>query len=266
MDIDTIYNEDCLTGMQRIPDGSVDCIICDLPYGTTQLSWDTTLPLDKLWQHWLRVAKENSAIILFGSQPFVTDLICSRRDLFKYEIIWDKKTKTNFYDAHRRPMKQHETLLVFYRKQPTYNPQKITVDKPQKNRVRKNSNFSAVCGPFVGRVSEEAAKNYRYVETNERFPGSIVQFSNWNGALFGNTEKAVKHPTQKPVDLLRWVIRSYSNEGDTILDSTIGPGTTAVAAIMERRHFIGFETNRDYYEIAIKRINDIQMQPTLFNV
>ena len=253
IELDKIYNEDCLEGMKRIPDGSIDCIICDLPYGTTQLEWDKVIPFEPLWEQYERIAKENAAIILFSSQPFTTDLICSNRKMFKYEIIWDKVTKTNFYDAKKRPMKSHENILVFYRKQPTYNPQKAYDSKKRTGRARKNSDFAVTSGNFVGCVSKEKAESYRYVEDGSTYPGTIITVSNWNGSLFGKPGKHF-HPTQKPVNLIRWLVRSYSNEGDIILDNCIGGGTTAVACIQEKRHFIGFELNKEYFDKACERI------------
>lgn len=249
--------------MKRIPDGSVDCIICDLPYGTTQLEWDKVIPFEPLWEQYERIAKENAAIILFSSQPFTTDLICSNRKMFKYEIIWDKVTKTNFYDAKKRPMKSHENILVFYRKQPTYNPQKTYDSKKRTERVRKNSDFAVTSGNFVGCVSKEKAELYRYVEDGSTYPGTIITVSNWNGSLFGKPGNHF-HPTQKPVDLIRWLVRSYSNEGDIILDNCMGGGTTAVACIREKRHFIGFELNKEYFDKSCERIREEQNNLTIF--
>lgn len=202
----------------------------------------------------MRVCKVNAAIVLFSSQPFTTDLINSNRKLFKYEIIWDKVTKTNFYDAYRRPMKSHENILVFYRKQPSYNPLKYKVICNNKGRIRKNSNFAVTSGNFVGICNPESAERYRYTETDERFPGTIIQFSNWNGALFGDTTNASKHPTQKPVGLCKYLIKTYTNEGDTVLDNCMGSGTTAVACINTGRNYIGFEIDEAYWNASCQRI------------
>lgn len=258
------YNEDCLEGMNRISDVSVDMVLCDLPYGTTQLKWDVCLPLDQLWEQWLRVSKTNAAIVLFSSQPFTTDLINSNRKMFKYEIVWDKVTKTNFYDAHRRPMKSHENILVFYRKQPTYNPQKQRVGAGT-GRVRTNSDFAVTNGHFVGTCNRVSAENYRYVDDGTRFPGTIIQFCNWNGALFGDTKRAVKHPTQKPVELCEYLIKTYTNEGDTVLDNCMGSGTTAVACLNTGRNFIGFELDEKYWNLASERVVSAQRQLLTLN-
>lgn len=254
-----IYNEDCLEGMKRIPSGSVDMVLCDLPYGTTQLKWDICLPFDKLWGHWLRVCKTNAAIVLFSSQPFTTDLINSNRKLFRYEIIWDKVTKTNFYDAHRRPMKSHENILVFYQKQPTYNPIKHSIGHIDR-KPRKNSDFAVTSGNFVGKVNTRKAEEYLYKDDGTRFPGTIIQISNWNGALFGDTRRCKKHPTAKPVELFEYLIKTYTNKGDTVLDNCMGSGTTAVAAVNTGRNFIGFETDADYFRIANERVEQKPLQ------
>ena len=200
IELNKIYNEDCLEGMKRIPDGSVDMVLCDLPYGTTQLKWDVCLPFDKLWEQWLRVCKTNAAIVLFSSQPFTTDLINSNRKMFKYEIIWKKTMKSLFFLANKRPLVEHENILVFYRKQPTYNPIKSFVEEKQRIRYQQANR------------SNHYHNNHEhyYINNGERFPTTVIEFSNWNGALFGNTERSVKHPTQKPVDLCEYLIKTYT--------------------------------------------------------
>ena len=241
--------------MKRIPDGSVDMVLCDLPYGTTQLKWDICLPFNKLWKQWLRVCKTNAAIVLFSSQPFTTDLINSNRKMFKYEIIWHKTQPTNFYNAKKQPLRIHENILLFYQKQPTYNPNIITIQnakgigRKRGNSLDKKNNIG-----FVGKVGREKAESYCYEEKGTRYPIDIVCYSNWNGALFGNTERRIKHPTSKPVELCEYLIKTYTNEGDTVLDNCMGSGTTAVAAIKTGRKFIGFEINKEYCITANERI------------
>lgn len=226
-----------------------------MPYGTTRLEWDRIIPLSRLWTEYNRVAKENAAIILFSSQPFTTDLISSNRAMFRYEIIWDKVTHTNFFDAKKRPMKTHENILLFYKKQPTYHPQKEFVAKTT-GRVRINNDIDNPNGKFVGNVTKEKAAEYKYIDDGSRYPGTILTCSNWNGRLFGkNSNNFQFHPTQKPVELIRWLIRSYSNPEDVILDNCMGSGTTAIACILEDRHYIGFEINKEYYNLAVQRIN-----------
>ena len=248
IELDTIYNEDCLTGMQRIPDGSVDCIICDLPYGTTACKWDSVIPFEPLWEQYKRVTKPNAAIVLFGSGMFTSELMQSNKAMWRYNLIWDKVSMpTGFLNAHVRPLRIHEDICVFYQKQPTYNPQ-MTKGKP--------NHLGAKPATGWNNVYNTATINKRG-KTDEKFPLSIVK-------IIKDHSTKTQHPTQKPVDLISWLIRIYSNPGDTILDNTIGSGTTAVAALREKRHFIGFELNRDYYDIALRRIKLEQQQQTLF--
>ena len=254
IEIDNIYNMDCLEGMKLIPDGSVDAVICDLPYGTTKNPWDSVIPLDKLWEHYKRLIKPHGAIVLFAQTPFDKVLGASNIEMLKYEWIWEKDAGTGHLNSKFAPMKKHENILVFSKsaacfvKNPddamTYNPQ-MEVGKPYTQKSGRPS------------LNYDAANCYQVVTENkgERYPTSVLKF---------NRDKGKVHPTQKPVDLIAYLIRTYSNPGDTILDNTIGSGTTAVAALREKRHFIGFELNRDYYDIALRRIKLEQQQQTLF--
>ena len=241
IELDTIYNEDCLTGMQRIPDGSVDCIICDLPYGTTACKWDSVIPFEPLWEQYHRVCKPNAAIVLFGSEPFSSMLRMSNIKEYKYDMYWKKHRPANHMNAKIQPMRSIETISVFYRKQPTFNLS--MKDKPIKAT---STTTNTVFGKSVNGYT-------RMVTINAKI--DLLDFPK---------DKDNEHPTQKPVDLIAYLIRTYSNPGDTILDNTIGSGTTAVAALREKRHFIGFELNRDYYDIALRRIKLEQQQQTLF--
>ena len=247
IELDKIYNEDCLEGMKRIADGAVDCIISDLPYGTTACSWDAVIPFEPLWEQFKRVTKPNAAIVLFGSEPFSSALRMSNPKMYRYDWIWRKDYGTGFLDANRKPLKVHENISVFSQSQSIYNPQKTNIGK--KARVRRT-------GKMEGYHKHDTIADAVY-EGN--FPVSVIEFK--HDRKEGN--KGL-HPTQKPVDLLRYLILTYSNEGDTILDATIGSGTTAVAALMEKRHFIGFETNKEYFDIAQGRIDEIRRNPTLF--
>ena len=252
--IDKIFNEDCLDGMKRIPDGSVDCIICDLPYGTTKNKWDSVIPLDKLWEQYQRITKPKSAIVLFSQQPFTSQLVMSNPELFRYEWIWEKDAGTGHLNSKFAPMKKHENILVFSKsaacfvKNPddamTYIPQ-MEVGKPYTQKSGRPS------------LNYDAANCYSVVTENngERCPTSVLKF---------NRDKGKLHPTQKPVELIRYLIRTYSNPGDVILDNTIGSGTTAVAAIKEHRHYVGFELNKEYFDIAQQRIAEVRQQPELF--
>ena len=250
IELDKIYNEDCLEGMKRIADGAVDCIISDLPYGTTACSWDAVIPFEPLWEQFKRVTKPNAAIVLFGSEPFSTMLRMSNFKQWKYDWIWDKVSKQGVLNAKLRPLKQHEIISVFCYGKPPYYPQKVKIGRPRQKGApsRRTGNGDSVYNKFD---YKKQPKN------NDYYPSSIITFSNGD-----HTD--VDHPTQKPVDLLRYLILTYSNEGDTILDATIGSGTTAVAALMEKRHFIGFETNKEYFDIAQGRIDEIRRNPTLF--
>lgn len=246
---------DCLKLMHDLPDKSVDLILCDLPYGTTAIEWDKPLPFEAMWQHYKRIIKDKAAIILFSSQPFTTDLIASNRKLFRYEIIWKKTQPQGFLNANKAPLRNHENICVFYKKLPTYNPIKFKVERNDIGRVRQ--------------VNAMRSKQYRemnrttWVETGERYPTDVVEFSNWNGALFGKNKNATKHPTQKPVDLLEYLIRTYTNPGDMVLDNCMGSGSTGVACIKTGRSFIGMEIKPEYFALSESRVREAQAQPNL---
>jgi len=245
IEIDKIYNEDCLEGMKRIADGAVDCIITDLPYGTTACAWDSVIPFEPLWEQFKRVTKPNAAIVLFGSEPFSTMLRMSNLKEWRYDWIWVKTKAGNFQICKVQPLKLHEIISVFYRKMPTYNNTELKPCHIKSGREHKGKHITVVQG------------DPNYIQEETGYNESVLYYSNPSGA--GHL-----HPTQKPVDLLRYLILTYSNEGDTILDATIGSGTTAVAALMEKRHFIGFETNKEYFDIAQGRIDEVRRNPTLF--
>ena len=253
IELDKIYNEDCLQGMKRIADGAVDCIISDLPYGTTACSWDAVIPFEPLWEQFKRVTKPNAAIVLFGSEPFSSALRMSNIKAYRYDWVWEKGFGGNFLQAKRQPIKTFENVMVFGFESPRYYPQMIKRDVPIKKC--KNSNNA---GDAMGEIRGEKARNFQGQIYTEKYPEAVIYF---NSRAEGHD---TKHPTQKPVDLLRYLILTYSNEGDTILDATIGSGTTAVAALMEKRHFLGFETNKEYFDIAQGRIDEVLRNPTLF--
>lgn len=256
-----IKQGDCLELMKDISDKSIDMILADLPYGTTRCGFDTVIPFDPLWKQYKRIIKDNGAILLFSQQPFTTDLIMSNRKMFRYEIIWNKTLPTGFLNAKKMPMRYHENICVFYKHLPTYNPQMRTVERNDIGRERVNSGKAEQYNEFRN-------NDWKWVETGERYPSDVleyvseeiedvVKFSNWNGALFGNTDKTVKHPTAKPVDLLEYLIRTYTNEGDTVLDNCMGSGSTGVACVNTGRNFIGMELEEKYFEIAKNRIESI---------
>lgn len=240
IELNKIYNMDCLVGMKHIPDKSVDMILCDLPYGTTQCKWDTVIPFEPLWEQYNRIIKENGAIVLFGSEPFSSTLRLSNLKNYKYDWIWDKVKGTGFLNAKRQPMRNHELISVFYKKQCTYNPQKTTGHKLKKSYRSKDLQTD---------VYGEMKNDYTY-ESTERYPRSIQIFST-------DTQNSSLHPTQKPVALMEYLINTYTNEGDLVLDNCIGSGTTAVAAMHTRRSFIGFEKEKEFYNIALKRIEEV---------
>jgi site-specific DNA-methyltransferase (adenine-specific) len=253
IELNRIYQMDCLEGMKLIPDKSVDMILCDLPYGTTACKWDTIIPFKPLWEQYERIVKNNGAIILFGRQPFVSDLICSNKEIFRYEIIWDKKAGTDFAQANNKPITVHENILVFYKKKPNYHRIDDEGFKPysDKRTVKQSSELGA-----KGCINREPFEN-----KTTRVPTTIRQYFPDNRKGKGSS----LHPTQKPIALCEWLIKSYTNENDIVLDNCMGSGTTAVAATINNRKWIGFETEPKYIELANKRLEQIQLQDDLNN-
>jgi site-specific DNA-methyltransferase (adenine-specific) len=242
LELNKIHHGDCLELMKDIPDGSIDMILCDLPYGTTACKWDTVIPFEHLWYQYKRIIKDNGAIVLTAQTPFDKVLGASNIKWLKYEWIWQKTEATGFLNAKKMPLKEHENILVFYKKQPTYNPQFIQ-GKPYKY---KKENISS--------------KNYGdskgtdlIVNEGKRHPRTIRTFKKDKGL----------HPTQKPVDLFEYLIKTYTNEGETVLDNCIGSGTTAIAAVQTGRCFIGIEKEKEYVDLANKRIKEHTQRLTL---
>ena len=237
---------DCLEVMKDIEDKSVDMILADLPYGTTACKWDTIIPFEPLWEQYKRIIKDNGAIVLTASQPFTSALVMSNPKMFKVAIVWNKKKAGNFVQGNIQPLKIHEDVLIFYSKQPTYNPQKTLLDKPQKVRNgAKNRQDRKEAGGFGGTVIYSDK-----FEADKKLPTTIVEISK------DNYGKNVFHPTQKPVALFEYLIKTYTNEGDLVLDNCMGSGTTGVACKNLNRNFIGIELDPDYFKIAEKRINE----------
>jgi site-specific DNA-methyltransferase (adenine-specific) len=235
IELNRIYQREAIEGMRMIPDKSIDLILCDLPYGTTRCKWDTVIPFELLWGQYERIIKRNGAIVLTASQPFTSALVMSNPKLFRYAWVWDKVKPSGHLNAKIMPMKQHEDVLVFGSGKITYNPEM----RPQKERVSKN---------YLGKKSELFGKEREVSKkTSEKYPKSILSFSNAN-------QKEKVHPTQKPVDLFAYLIRTYTNEGEIVLDNCIGSGTTAVAAAKAGRNFIGFELEAEYVKIANQRL------------
>lgn len=264
-----LYLGDCLVEMDKVAEHSVDLILCDLPYGTTDrkgiadkgdnrvLSWDTVIPLDELWKHYRRVLKPTGAVVLTADQPFTSQLVLSNLEWFKYEWIWKKKKTTGFLHANARPMKETEDVLVFSplgasggskkaNKNMTYNPQGLI----EKRVVKKNS--AKRLGKFLHQPEHMGAGNKLLHETEyeqkyTNYPSEIIEFG---------LDKDAVHPTQKPVALMEYLIRTYSNDGEVVLDNCMGSGTTGVAAVNCNRNFIGIEMDEEYFKIAQERINN----------
>lgn len=228
-----LHNADCLEKMKDISDKSIDMILCDLPYGITACKWDTVIPLDLLWKEYERIIKDNGAIVLFAQTPFDKVLGASNIKLLKYEWIWEKPQGTGHLNAKKMPLKNHENILVFYKKSPTYNPQMFQ-GKPYVCKSGRGG--SSIYGEQVLVVT---------VNNGERYPLSVLKF---------NRDKDKLHPTQKPMTLLEYLIKTYTNEGETVLDNCMGSGSTGVACKNTNRNFIGIELDKNYFEIASERL------------
>ena len=241
-----LINADCMDILPLIPDKSVQLILADLPYGTTSCEWDIVLPLNKLFEQYKRILTDNGNIILFGSQPFSTDLINAGRDIFRYELIWDKISGKNIFEAKRKPLKAHENILVFYKNSDSiYNPQmELAQAKNKRDRIKnyKKATANSIYGE---------QKEYVSLKNEDlRYPNSIYIHS-FQGAELHQTKRI--HQTQKPLQLIKWLVSSYSNENDMVLDNTMGSGTTCLGAKELNRKIIGIEKEVKYYEIACQR-------------
>ena len=246
IEIDRIYCEDCLEGMKRMATGSVDAIIADLPYGVLNRKnraarWDRKIPLAPLWKEYRRIAKPDSPIILFGQGMFTAELVLSQPKLWRYNLVWHKDRRSGHLNANRMPLRQHEDILVFYEKLPVYHPQMTPSPPERRNHGRKTT---TVCTNRC--YGDMAVTPVRVMDC--KYPTSVI--------FMPKEHKAGRffHPTQKPVGLLEYLIRTYTDEGDVVLDNCIGSGTTAVAAIRADRHYVGFEIEQDYCDIANSRI------------
>lgn len=255
MEIDKIYLGDCLELMKEIPDRSIDCIICDLPYevlnkGNINAQWDKIIPFERLWLAYNRITKDNAAIILFGQGMFTAQMMMSNPKLWRYNLIWQKGGRcSGFLNAKKMPLREHEDIVIFYSKQPVYNPQMTKCQPHERNHSRGKQEKKPTnrCYGSFGKAED--------IITDLKYPKSILNFKRPHPQV---------HPTQKPVELIRYLIRTYTNEGDLVLDNCSGSGTTAIAAIREKRHFIGMELDKGYYDIACKRVKDELSNQTLF--
>ena len=240
--LNKLYQGDCLECMKEIPDESIDMILCDLPYGTTQNKWDSIIPLEQLWSEYNRIIKPNGAIVLTSQGVFTAQLILSQPKLFKYKWVWEKSKPTNFLNAKKQPLRKHEDVCVFYKKPPVYNPQ-MTQGEPYNKGVRKNQ-LSGSYGDF---------QPVEVSSAGERYPTDIIYVKT------AESEGEVIHPTQKPVALGRYLIKTYTNPGDIVLDNTFGSGSFLVAALLEGRNFIGIEKNEDVALFKKEKIDYIDV-------
>jgi site-specific DNA-methyltransferase (adenine-specific) len=236
----------CLELMKEIPNHSIDMILCDLPYGTTACKWDIIIPFEPLWEEYKRIIKNNGAIALFGKQPFTSFLIQSNLPWWRYELIWEKEKGTDFGNANRKPLNAHESIQIFYNKQPTYNKQMLPGQPYTKKNYRNNDEED---------LNFKSDNSGVWVNKGERTPITVLKFAR------DNIHKGTNlHPTQKPVKLLEWLIKSYTNENELVLDNCMGSGSTGVACINTNRNFIGYELEPNYFEIAQNRINNLTIK------
>ena len=265
IELDTIYNCDCLQGMREIPDGSIDAIITDLPYGTTACKWDSVIPFEELWREYNRITKSTAPIVLFGSQPFTSVMIMSNIKGFREDLCWLKNKPATGYGKDQRHMKIHENIVVFSKSGDfTFNPQKWLVEDKEFLTQRK----TFLENEYIGNNIYGATHRTRRGDDGTRYPISIVSAKTPHAPSYSKTYDSDVdiriHPTQKPIKLLQYLVLTYTNEGDTVLDNCMGSGTTAVACIREKRNYIGFETNAEYYTKACKRIENEKAQLKLF--
>lgn len=236
-----LLNGDCLELMKDVQDDSIDMILCDLPYGIKRMKWDIAIPFDKMWEHYERIIKDNGVIALFGQEPFSSALRMSNLKMYRYDIIWNKHIPSGMSYARYRPMKQTENISIFYKEPGRYNPQMITREKPIKSGGMKESLSGGTKG------LNAIKKEYK-----EKFPTDLVEFC--------KVRKGAVHPTQKPVPLLEYLIKTYTNEGETVLDNCCGSGSTGVACVNTGRNFIGMELDGGYFDIAKNRIGEARKQ------
>ncbi len=240
-----LYLGDCLEIMTEIADNSVDCVICDPPYGTTPITWDKVLSFESLWKEYNRIVKPNGVIVIFSQEPFATYLRMSNIKDYKYDWYWEKERLTNVFQIKKRCGKTVENIVVFYKQQCTYNPQKTEhLGKKVTNKIGENASWSVTQAGYA-----PTTKPFEYEDDGTRYPTQVLRFNR------DNPRKRV-HPTQKPVELLAYLVRTYTNEGDLVLDNCMGSGSTGVACKQENRRFIGVEREKEYFDIAKRRIEE----------
>ena len=235
--IDQVIQGNCLEVLQELPDESVDMILCDLPYGTTKCKWDIIIPFEPLWEQYRRVAKKNAAMVFTAAQPFTSVLVGSNLKEFKYNWVWEKSKATGYLNAKKMPMRAHEDVCVFYRKPPCYNPQMWESTPYNKGTAHRPTEV-------YGKQKAVLVKN----DTGLRYPRTVQYFKT------AESEGKVYHPTQKPTALFKYLIETYTNPGEVVLDSCLGSGTTAIASLESGRHFVGIELDPEYVDISLERI------------
>jgi len=238
--VNSIFEGDCIEIMKQFPDNCIDMILCDLPYGTTQNKWDSIIPLDELWHEYKRIIKENGAIVLTSQGLFTAQLMLSNPKQFKYKWVWEKSKPTNFLNAKKQPLRKYEDVCVFYKKQPVYNPQMVQ-GEPYDKGFRKNQ-LSGSYGDF---------QPVHVHSDGKRYPTDVIYFKT------AESEGEVIHPTQKPVELGRYFVRTYTNPGALVLDNTFGSGSFLLSALLEGRNFVGIEKNKDVHLFKEKKIDYI---------
>lgn len=256
MEKDSVIHGDCLVEMQRIPDKSIDMVLCDLPYGTTNCKWDIIIPFDKLWEQYNRVIKNNGAIVLFGGEPFTSLLICSNLSKFREKLTWQKHKPSNIGNAKYMHLKYSEDIVVFANGRCTYNPQ---MQKRVSDRVRQaqkgNSKQWRTNRKDMQEISfatQYEPRDWHIFNADLKYPSNVITIP----AVVSNSKEKVPHPTQKPVALLEYLIKTYTNEGDLVLDNACGSGSTCVACINTNRHYIGIEKEKEYYDISVNRVEE----------
>lgn len=250
-----IHFADCLDVLRSLPDGSVDLFLQDPPYGLTNCEWDILPDFEPLWKEWKRVSKPNAAFVFTATQSFAYQLFNTNPKLFRYQIIWMKRNAVGHLDSKKKPLKAHEVIMVFYQKLPTYNPQMVKLGS-FKNRTH--------CASAMSTKLYSASKRTEWVETGLRYPLDVIEFD-VDGERYNSTLQKDLHPTKKPIDLFRYLIRTYSNPGDVVFDGYGGSGTTAIAAQMEGRKFIVCENHLPYFEASQARLSNLVAAPSLFS-
>lgn len=244
MEVNEVYKGDCLELMKDIPTNSVDMILCDLPFGqTARNKWDSVIPFEPLWQQYNRIIKDNGAIVLFANGMFTADLMQSNRKMWRYNLVWEKTQPTGFLNAKKMPLRAHEDICVFYKKLPTYNPQKTTGHVRKVSKAEHKQNCKE--------TTDYEKYGLTTYDSTERYPRSVIKISK-------DIQKSAIHPTQKPVGLLEYLIKTYTNEGELVLDNCVGSGSTCVAALNTNRQYIGIEMDDKYFDIAQNRIRDFK--------